>query len=158
MVSCGACRQRGARCLRGERKGNVPGEVRHSLGEPSWRCHPHLRLILRSLLRHTPGSAATRPQLSSTAAHTCLYSVCVWNNVTQMPLYPQRQMIERADKDAEGATHSLQQVYYKIRVQVHGSSAGAFCLFQAGLMTNETSMFSQPSCAPVKAEPIFLRR
>ncbi len=89
-VRCGARRRRGARCLRGESEGSVPGEVRHSLGEPSWRCHPHPRLLLRSLLRHTPASAATRPRLCSTPTHTqfvCAYTVqhmCVQLNVKML--------------------------------------------------------------------------
>lgn len=79
-VRCGARRRRGARCLRGESERSVLGEVRHSLGEPSWRCHPHPRLLLRSLLRHTPASAASRPWLCS--APTCLrHSVCVCINM-----------------------------------------------------------------------------
>ena len=75
-VRCGARRRRGARCLRGESEGSVPREVRHSLGEPSWRCQPHPLLLLRSLLRHTPASAATTPRLCSALTHTlfgCIY-------------------------------------------------------------------------------------
>lgn len=37
--------------------------------------------------------------------------------------------------------------------QVHGSYAEA--LFEAVLMTNETTMFPQSSCTPVKAEPFY---
>lgn len=78
-MRCGARRRRGARCLQAKSEESVPGEVRHSLGEPSWRCHPHPLLLLRSLLRHTPASAATRPFLCS--APTCLqhsrHSLCV---------------------------------------------------------------------------------
>lgn len=46
-----------------------------------------------------------------------------------------------------------QWVYYKMEDQVHGSYAEA--LFEAVLMTNETTMFPQSSCTPVKAEPFY---
>lgn len=89
-VRCWARRRWGARCLQGVSEGSVPQEVRHSLGKPSWRCHPHPCLLLRSLLRHTAASAATRLWLCS--AVTCLwhsshslcvhkYSLCVQLNV-----------------------------------------------------------------------------
>lgn len=149
LVRCGARRRRGARCLRGESEGSVPGEVRHSLGEPSWRCHPHPRLLLRSLLRHTPASAAARPHLHCAQTHTIYTYVCVcvsihsvcmcvqlnakmfffmlWNSVTKMLFHLQRQMIERKrwrcreERKTHKCVHAL-WAYYKMQVQVHVSS------------------------------------
>lgn len=125
LVRGGACRRRGTQCLQGESEGSVPGEVRHSLGEPSWRCHPCL--LVRRLLRHTPASAAPRPRLRS--ALTCLWhssvriylraieiSKCcfrLWNAATQMSFDPQRQMMEWGDQAAGRERYTGSLLYNK---------------------------------------------
>lgn len=170
-VRCGARRRWGAMCLQGTSERSVPGEVRHSLGEPSWRCHPHPCLLLRSLLRHTAASAATRPRLCS--APTCLWQVtvcvhkyiCVQLNVKLVfyapkPCHTKAISFTEAD-DRKNKIHRVRDMhmewdYCKMHVEVHGSSVQALCLFQAVLMTNERSIFPQSSRTPVKAELILL--